>query len=428
MRVQVVDPAAYTPPYDHALAGALARAGAEVELVTCRFPYGPVPARAGLRGDEFFYRRSSRAGDRRPPAPRCGRPSTCPDMLRYRRHARGGRRRPLPVAARSRARPAAARPRRTRASSRCTGASPSPAAASRGTLRGCSRDGRRRRPLRARRAAAGARVRRRPGRVEVIPHGAFDYLTRQQDEVPLPEELAAVEGPVILAFGLIRPYKGTDVLLEAFARVEGAELWIVGMPRMPMEPLRELAERAPGRVRFIDRFVTDPEIPAFMRRADVVVLPYRNIEQSGVLYTALAFGRPLVLSDVGGFPEVAGPGRRAAGAARGRRGARGGPARAARRPGRARAPRGRGARRRARATTPGTRSAARTAAPLRAAACAIIPCMIGARDRLLGARVGADRLRARRLPAAAWAARPRCSARRRPAAAPTGDGPAERRR
>ncbi len=72
-----------------------------------------------------------------------------------------------------------------------------------------------------------------------------------------------------------------------------------------MGPLRELASRAKGTVRFVDRFVSDPEIPAFMRRADVVALPYRNIEQSGVLYTALAFGRPLLLSDVGGFPEVA---------------------------------------------------------------------------------------------------------------------------
>jgi glycosyltransferase involved in cell wall biosynthesis len=50
--------------------------------------------------------------------------------------------------------------------------------------------------------------------------------------------------------------------------------------------------------------VTDPEIPAFFRRADVVVLPYREIDQSGVLYTALAFGKALVLSDVGGFSEV----------------------------------------------------------------------------------------------------------------------------
>jgi glycosyltransferase involved in cell wall biosynthesis len=144
-----------------------------------------------------------------------------------------------------------------------------------------------------------------PGRIEVIPHGAFDYLTRQPREVPLPGELREVEGPVVLLFGLVRPYKGTDVLLEAFRRVQGAELWIVGMPRMPMAALRELAERVPGRVRFVDRFVSDPEIPAFMRRADLVVLPYRNIEQSGVLYTALAFGRPLVLSSVGGFPEVA---------------------------------------------------------------------------------------------------------------------------
>jgi glycosyltransferase involved in cell wall biosynthesis len=74
---------------------------------------------------------------------------------------------------------------------------------------------------------------------------------------------------------------------------------------MPMDGLRDLASQARGTVRFVDRFVTDPEIPAFMRRADLVVLPYRNIEQSGALYTALAFGRPLVLSAVGGFPEVA---------------------------------------------------------------------------------------------------------------------------
>jgi glycosyltransferase involved in cell wall biosynthesis len=143
-----------------------------------------------------------------------------------------------------------------------------------------------------------------PDRLRVIPHGAFDYLTRQEDEVPLPAELRDVQGPVILAFGLIRPYKGTDVLLEAFSRVERGELWIVGMPRMPMDELRGLADRARGRVRFIDRFIPDNEIPAFMRRADLVVLPYRNIEQSGVLYTALAFGRPLVLSSVGGFTEI----------------------------------------------------------------------------------------------------------------------------
>jgi glycosyltransferase involved in cell wall biosynthesis len=125
------------------------------------------------------------------------------------------------------------------------------------------------------------------------------------EEKPLPSELQGAEDPVILFFGLLRPYKGIDTLLEAFRRIEGAELWIVGNPRMELGRLRQLAAEAPGRVRFLTRFVEDAEIPAMMRRADVVVLPYRDVEHSGVLYAALAFGKPLVLSAVGGFPEVA---------------------------------------------------------------------------------------------------------------------------
>ena len=143
-----------------------------------------------------------------------------------------------------------------------------------------------------------------PAKVRVIPHGAFDYLTRQEHERPLPDELAAVEGPVILWFGVLRPYKGVDVLMDAFAELKGAELWIVGRPWMDIGPIKAAAERAGGTVRFVDRFVTDPEIPAFFRRADVVVLPYRRIDQSGVLYTALAFAKAMVLSDVGGFSEI----------------------------------------------------------------------------------------------------------------------------
>jgi glycosyltransferase involved in cell wall biosynthesis len=143
-----------------------------------------------------------------------------------------------------------------------------------------------------------------PGRVHVINHGAFDYLTRLPDERLLPPELAAVDGPVVLFFGLLRPYKGIDVLLEAFRSVRGAELWVIGNARMPLAPLRELAERCDGVVRFVPRFITDPEIPAYFRRADVVVLPYRDVEHSGVVYTALAFGVPMVLSAVGAFPEL----------------------------------------------------------------------------------------------------------------------------
>ena len=148
-------------------------------------------------------------------------------------------------------------------------------------------------------------------KVRVIHHGAFKHLTVQADERPLPAELGAVRAPVVLFFGLLRPYKGLDVLLDAWRGIEGAELWIVGRPRMSIEPLRA---RAPANVRFVPRYVSDAELPAFFRRADVVVLPYsrtERLDQSGVLATALAFGKPTVVSDVGGFGEVA-----AAGAAR----------------------------------------------------------------------------------------------------------------
>jgi glycosyltransferase involved in cell wall biosynthesis len=304
MRVQLVDPAAYTPPYDHALAGALGRAGTEVELVTCRFPYGPVPREDGYRVTEAFYRRGSRPGisARRRRVLRAL--EHIPDMRRYRGIAERAdlvHYMWLPIPALDRRLLAPKRPRVYTMHWRLPEAGTRIARTLMRLLAEMdavvvhSDHG-------ARRLVADFEV--QPNRLRVIPHGAFDYLTQQADEVALPEELARAEGPVILAFGLIRPYKGTDVLIEAFRRIEGAELWIVGMPRMPMDELRELAGAAPGRVRFVDRFITDAEIPAFMRRADLVVLPYRNIEQSGVLYTALAFGRPLVLSSVGGFTEV----------------------------------------------------------------------------------------------------------------------------
>jgi glycosyltransferase involved in cell wall biosynthesis len=305
MRVQIVDPAAYTPPYDHALTGAVARAGADAELITCRFPYGPVPREEGYQVRELFYRRASREGVG-PGRRRLLRAAEhIPDMRRYRRVAEEAdlvHYQWLPIPELDRRLLPPKRPRVYTMHWRLPGKGTRIARTLTRLLAEMdavvvhSEHGR---------ARLEADFDVGPERLRVIPHGAFDYLTRQADEVPLPPELQAVDGPVILAFGLVRPYKGTDTLIEAFSRVEGAELWVVGMPRMPMDELRELADRAPGTVRFVDRFVTDPEIPAFMRRADLVALPYRNIEQSGVLYTALAFGRPLVLSSVGGFPEIA---------------------------------------------------------------------------------------------------------------------------
>ncbi len=109
----------------------------------------------------------------------------------------------------------------------------------------------------------------------------------------------------MLFFGLLRPYKGLDVLLRAWRGIEDAELWIVGMPRMDVTTL--LAD-APPNVRFVPRFIPDAELPAYFTRSALVVLPYLEADQSGVLFAALAFGKPLLLSDVGGFPEVAATG------------------------------------------------------------------------------------------------------------------------
>jgi glycosyltransferase involved in cell wall biosynthesis len=61
-------------------------------------------------------------------------------------------------------------------------------------------------------------------------------------------------------------------------------------------------------VRFVPRFVSDRELPAFFRRADIVVLPYvrtERFDQSGVMATALAFEKPLVVSDIGGCSDLA---------------------------------------------------------------------------------------------------------------------------
>jgi glycosyltransferase involved in cell wall biosynthesis len=313
VKVQLVDPSAFTPPYDRALAAALAQQGADVELLTSHFLYGPVPPAEGFRVRECFYRRAAARGLDAPGRRAFKAAEHLADVLRFRRAGRKEGRAgagPDVVHYQWLTFPAVDSlllpPTRPRVMTAHYVLAPEPS----------------RRQLRAARRAFGAMdavvahsehgarrlrdvVGLDPDRVRVIHHGAFDYLTRLPEEKPLPAELDGAEGPVILFFGLLRPYKGIDTLLRAFGRVEGAELWIVGNPRMEVAPLRRLAAEARGRVRFLPRFVEDAEIPAIVRRADVVALPYRDAEHSGVLYAALAFGKPLVLSAVGGFPEVA---------------------------------------------------------------------------------------------------------------------------
>jgi glycosyltransferase involved in cell wall biosynthesis len=303
MRVTVADPPAYTPPYDHALCEALGRRGLEVMLATSRFRFGAVPAPRGYRRDECFYRLV-------PSSAIAKGLQHAPDMLRLARRVRADdvmhfqwlpipaldrllvRRFPHPVVLTAHD----ITPREVRAGTRGGAAA---------LLRAVdavvvhSEAGRRR--LVEELSVPGERV-------HVIPHGAFVHLA-QVPEGPPPDALADLDGRrVVLFFGLVRPYKGVDLLVEAFAATPAdAVLLVVGMPRMATEPLERRARELgiADRVRLVPRFVPDSEVAAYFRRADLVALPYREIEQSGVVYTALAFGAPLVLSAAGGFPEIA---------------------------------------------------------------------------------------------------------------------------
>ena len=278
-----------------------------MQLFTSHFAYGPVAAPDGYVRSESFYRRAARIG------PAGARRAVklaehVPDMLRYRRLAgaadvvhfqwltiqhldgmllprrRHGGRRPALVLTAHDVLPREPRAGQLRAQRRLYDRFDA--------IVVHSEHGRRR--LTGELGVPGERV-------HVIPHGVFTHLA----EAPQTPPPFRTDGPVVLCFGLMRPYKGIDLLLEAWRGIEGAELWIAGMPRMDIAPLRAAA---PPNVRFVARFVGDEELPAYFRRADLVVLPYREIDQSGVLFTALAFARPLLLSDVGGFPEVAATG------------------------------------------------------------------------------------------------------------------------
>lgn len=305
IRVQMVDPSAFTPPYDRALAAALARGGAEVELLTSRFLYGPVPAPDGYRVEERFYRRSAARGLKAPGRRPFKLAEHVPDMLRLRKAVDADvvhyQWLTVPVLD-----ALLLPPRRPRVMTAHYILPPGP---SRRQVSAARRVFGRMDAVIAHSEHGAIRLRDEvgidPGKVRVIHHGAFDYLTRLPDERPLPAELEGADGPVVLFFGLLRPYKGLDTLVDAFREIDGAELWIVGNPRMDLEPLHRLAARGRSRVRYVTRFVEDAELPAIFRRADLLVLPYRDAEHSGVLYTGLAFGKPLVLSAVGGFPEVA---------------------------------------------------------------------------------------------------------------------------
>ncbi len=325
MRVHIVDPSAYTPPYDHALCSALAAQGADVVLYTSRFAYGAVPSPQGYARRERFYRLAAHLRDAR--ARRALKLlEHVPDMRAYARAAREAdlvhfqwlavqhldahllpRGRPLVLTAHD-ILPREARPGQRAAQRRLYDRFDAVVVHSHHGAQRLTEE-----------------LGLEPERVHVIPHGVLTHHAgggeaggareatgegeaggareaTGEGAVGVPAPLQS-DAKVVLCFGLMRPYKGLDVLLDAWgAGVDGAELWLVGMPRMDISALRA---RAPASVRFLARYVDEAELAGCFQRADLLVLPYREIDQSGVLFTALGFGKPMLLSDVGGFPELA---------------------------------------------------------------------------------------------------------------------------
>lgn len=149
-----------------------------------------------------------------------------------------------------------------------------------------------------------------PSSVTVIPHGNYDHYGaafRKEDAKAI---LKIDEPHVFLYFGLIREYKGVPCLIEAFERMPAAErerarLLLVGEVWEHKEELYKQIAASPARDRItlVDRYVPDGEVAKYFSAADVVVLPYTRASQSGVAHIAISYGKPLIVSRVGGLAE-----------------------------------------------------------------------------------------------------------------------------
>lgn len=155
----------------------------------------------------------------------------------------------------------------------------------------------------------------RARKITVIPFGAYDMVPQTAlttEEARMRLGLRSTDR-VVLFFGRIAPYKGIDLLVDAFGRIaphdERYRLVIAGEPMKEMAEqwahLQHILDGSPTRhqVRMDTRFIADNEIESYFKAADVLVLPYTQIFQSGVLFMAYSFGLPVIASDVGSFGE-----------------------------------------------------------------------------------------------------------------------------
>lgn len=156
-----------------------------------------------------------------------------------------------------------------------------------------------------RRTLAGLRP---AARVAVHPHPIYSQFAEEGIDRAEARRRLGVEGRVILFFGLIRPYKGLGTLLRAFAALAdpAATLLVVGEFYEDRRRYDGLIESLGigDRVRVVGRYVPDNEVALYFRAADVAVLPYTSASGSGIAQTAFAFELPVIVTAVGGLPDV----------------------------------------------------------------------------------------------------------------------------
>ncbi|HEV2647180.1 MAG TPA: glycosyltransferase family 4 protein [Acidobacteriaceae bacterium] len=147
-------------------------------------------------------------------------------------------------------------------------------------------------------------------KISVIPHGPFFYDLPPANDHALQSFALNPESTIVLWQGIIFPYKGIDLLLEAWQQVEAlcphACLVIAGTgaPELLDQIRTQVASLDLQRVRLHFRFISTEELVALYRRADIVVYPYRAITTSGALATGLALGKTIVATDLPVFREL----------------------------------------------------------------------------------------------------------------------------
>lgn len=147
--------------------------------------------------------------------------------------------------------------------------------------------------------------------VEVVPHPIYDVFAEEGSEITVEdarEKLHLKGKRVLLFFGYVRPYKGLSVLLSALPllKTQGIELVIAGECYEDKQKYLNLMQelRISDQVQFLDRYIPNEDVRVYFTAADLVVLPYRSATQSGIVQVAYAFGVPIVVSAVGGIPEI----------------------------------------------------------------------------------------------------------------------------